>query len=123
MLAYKSSGSEYLRVQLKAGSGDGNVNQNHEGLRGDGRETMHPRHACHGGHDNRLARRWPFRGRNPQSLSVSRTGRHSGSARLRGLASRRDRSTPVRVKLLVDMNLSPQWVGVLIEAGFEAVHW
>jgi predicted nuclease of predicted toxin-antitoxin system len=27
------------------------------------------------------------------------------------------------VKLLVDMNLSPRWVGVLNAAGFEAAHW
>lgn len=27
------------------------------------------------------------------------------------------------MKLLVDMNLSPRWVGVLTEAGFDAVHW
>lgn len=27
------------------------------------------------------------------------------------------------VKLLVDMNLSPRWVGMLSEAGIEAVHW
>ena len=27
------------------------------------------------------------------------------------------------MKLLVDMNLSPRWVPVLIDAGFEAVHW
>lgn len=27
------------------------------------------------------------------------------------------------MKLLVDMNLSPQWVNPLNEAGFEATHW
>jgi predicted nuclease of predicted toxin-antitoxin system len=27
------------------------------------------------------------------------------------------------MKLLVDMNLSPQWIGVLQEVGWEAVHW
>jgi len=27
------------------------------------------------------------------------------------------------MKLLIDMNLSPQWVPVLEEAGWEAVHW
>ncbi|QTQ33601.1 DUF5615 family PIN-like protein [Aromatoleum bremense] len=27
------------------------------------------------------------------------------------------------MKLLVDMNLSPRWIGVLGDAGFEAVHW
>jgi len=27
------------------------------------------------------------------------------------------------MKLLVDMNLSPRWVGVLDEAGIEAAHW
>jgi len=27
------------------------------------------------------------------------------------------------MKLLVDMNLSPEWVGVLKEAGWETVHW
>lgn len=27
------------------------------------------------------------------------------------------------VKLLVDMNLSPRWVGMLSEAGIEAAHW
>lgn len=27
------------------------------------------------------------------------------------------------MKLLIDMNLSPQWVSVLEEAGWEAVHW
>ena len=27
------------------------------------------------------------------------------------------------MKLLVDMNLSPRWIGVLTEAGFEAAHW
>jgi len=27
------------------------------------------------------------------------------------------------MKLLVDMNLSPRWVGALADAGFEAAHW
>ncbi len=27
------------------------------------------------------------------------------------------------MKLLVDMNLSPRWIGVLTGAGFEAAHW
>lgn len=27
------------------------------------------------------------------------------------------------MKLLIDMNLSPRWAPVLIDAGFEAVHW
>jgi predicted nuclease of predicted toxin-antitoxin system len=27
------------------------------------------------------------------------------------------------MKLLVDMNLSPSWVTVLMEAGWESVHW
>jgi predicted nuclease of predicted toxin-antitoxin system len=27
------------------------------------------------------------------------------------------------MKLLVDMNLSPRWVGALTGAGIEAVHW
>jgi len=27
------------------------------------------------------------------------------------------------MKLLVDMNLSPRWVGLLAGVGFEAVHW
>lgn len=27
------------------------------------------------------------------------------------------------MKLLVDMNLSPRWVRVLVNAGFEATHW
>src|SRR5215217_7990333 len=27
------------------------------------------------------------------------------------------------MKILIDMNLSPDWVDVLIENGFEAVHW
>jgi predicted nuclease of predicted toxin-antitoxin system len=27
------------------------------------------------------------------------------------------------MKLLVDMNLSPRWAKVLVEAGFEASHW
>ena len=27
------------------------------------------------------------------------------------------------MKVLVDMNLSPRWVGFLADAGFEAIHW
>ena len=27
------------------------------------------------------------------------------------------------MKLLVDMNLSPRWIGMLIDAGIEAAHW
>jgi predicted nuclease of predicted toxin-antitoxin system len=27
------------------------------------------------------------------------------------------------MKILLDMNLSPTWVGFLTQAGFEAVHW
>ena len=27
------------------------------------------------------------------------------------------------MKLVIDMNLSPEWVAVLREAGWEAVHW
>ena len=27
------------------------------------------------------------------------------------------------MKLLVDMNLAPRWVGVLVDAGIDAAHW
>ena len=27
------------------------------------------------------------------------------------------------MKLVVDMNLSPEWVKVLVEAGWETIHW
>ena len=27
------------------------------------------------------------------------------------------------MRLLVDMNLSPRWVGVLTDAGMEGAHW
>ncbi|HWR88308.1 MAG TPA: DUF5615 family PIN-like protein [Acidiferrobacterales bacterium] len=27
------------------------------------------------------------------------------------------------MKLLVDMNLSPRWIGVLVDVGIEAAHW
>ncbi len=27
------------------------------------------------------------------------------------------------MKLVVDMNLSPRWAGLLVAAGFDAVHW
>ncbi|MCB0058095.1 MAG: DUF5615 family PIN-like protein, partial [Caldilineaceae bacterium] len=27
------------------------------------------------------------------------------------------------IKLLLDMNLSPEWVGYLAAAGWDAVHW
>ena len=27
------------------------------------------------------------------------------------------------MKLLIDMNLSPRWVDVLVNAGIEAAHW
>jgi len=27
------------------------------------------------------------------------------------------------MKILIDMNLSPRWLGLLAEAGFEATHW
>ena len=27
------------------------------------------------------------------------------------------------MRVLIDMNLTPRWVGYLIEAGHEAVHW
>ncbi|GAB1394739.1 hypothetical protein MASR1M60_29030 [Rhodocyclaceae bacterium] len=27
------------------------------------------------------------------------------------------------MKLLVDMNLSPKWVGYLVAVGYEAIHW
>ena len=27
------------------------------------------------------------------------------------------------MNLIVDMNLSPRWVGVLVQAGFSAMHW
>ncbi len=27
------------------------------------------------------------------------------------------------MKLLIDMNLSPRWVSILVDAGFEAAHW
>jgi len=27
------------------------------------------------------------------------------------------------MKILIDMNLSPDWVNILIENGFEAMHW
>jgi len=29
----------------------------------------------------------------------------------------------MRIKLLIDMNLSPEWVTVLAEHGYSAVHW
>jgi predicted nuclease of predicted toxin-antitoxin system len=31
--------------------------------------------------------------------------------------------TGYRVKILIDMNLSPRWARVLNEAGIEASHW
>jgi len=40
------------------------------------------------------------------------------------MASRRTGSGVIQsMKLLVDMNLSPRWVGVLVGAGFQATHW
>jgi predicted nuclease of predicted toxin-antitoxin system len=27
------------------------------------------------------------------------------------------------MKILVDMNLSPEWISTLVGAGFEAIHW
>jgi predicted nuclease of predicted toxin-antitoxin system len=27
------------------------------------------------------------------------------------------------MKLLIDMNLSPRWVNILVDAGFDAAHW
>lgn len=27
------------------------------------------------------------------------------------------------MKIIIDMNLSPEWVSVLESAGYEAVHW
>ncbi len=27
------------------------------------------------------------------------------------------------MKIVIDMNLSPRWVNVLVQAGFEAEHW
>lgn len=27
------------------------------------------------------------------------------------------------MKLLIEMNLSPRWVSILVDAGFEAAHW
>jgi len=27
------------------------------------------------------------------------------------------------MKVLLDMNLSPRWVSLLVDAGMEAVHW
>ncbi len=27
------------------------------------------------------------------------------------------------MKLLIDMNLTPRWAGVFVDAGFEAAHW
>ena len=45
---------------------------------------------------------------------------------LRGLEAGRARSSSlraVRLKFLVDMNLSPQWVPVLWKHGWQAVHW
>lgn len=32
-------------------------------------------------------------------------------------------SASSRVKILVDMNLSPLWVGFLADRGYESVHW
>ena len=29
----------------------------------------------------------------------------------------------MRLRLVIDVNLSPEWVAILNEAGFEAVHW
>lgn len=40
------------------------------------------------------------------------------------MAGRRDRiAATAGMKLLVDMNLSPEWVAVLEQAGWKAVHW
>jgi len=46
------------------------------------------------------------------------------AASLRRMAFGRARGHPDhRMKLLVDMNLSPRWVSVLADAGIEAAHW
>jgi predicted nuclease of predicted toxin-antitoxin system len=40
------------------------------------------------------------------------------------MEGRGTRASPaVRLKILLDMNLSPDWVQVLVHAGHDAVHW
>ncbi len=62
--------------------------------------------------------------RNSGCLSLFGGRRHSAGFGVRGLASGRDRSAAAgRMKILVDMNLSPFWVPFLARHGFEAWHW
>ena len=57
-------------------------------------------------------------------LPLSGAGRRPPSASLRRLAHRRTRSHAYRkVKIIVDMNLSPRWVQTLRAGGVEAEHW
>lgn len=53
-------------------------------------------------------------------LSLSRGGGYSTSVDLRRLARRRNRVTAERLKILLDMNLSPHWVGGLNQNGLDA---
>jgi hypothetical protein len=60
----------------------------------------------------------------PDRFSVSRTRGRLAGATIRGVESRRARSgVDQRMKLLIDMNLSPRWVKALAEAEIEASHW
>ena len=51
--------------------------------------------------------------------------RNTGGISLPGSVARRgDRSpTSCRMKLLIDMNLSPLWVQFLADSGFAGIHW
>ena len=55
------------------------------------------------------------------------TGRHRSIAGLRGMEAGGTGSTPFRfvapVKLLIDMNLSPNWTPFLTSHGWWAVRW
>jgi predicted nuclease of predicted toxin-antitoxin system len=59
----------------------------------------------------------------PESVSVHGSGGHKRGARLCRVEIGRDRSSSRRMRILLDMNLSPRLATELIERDVEAVHW
>ena len=67
-------------------------------------------------------------GRSPAEIlhPVSRAGGHrpiSGLCRLEAGGARSPPLHAMRPKLLVDMNLSPEWIPALEKHGWQAMHW
>src|SRR5262249_7675480 len=89
-----------------------------------GRQAMHSWNARHGGNDPRSPFRSALRSGTACGFSIPRRRGYPRSPGVCRHTGARARDPPFGLmRLLVDMNLTPRWIGFLIAAGHDAAHW